>query len=386
MNSANTDDWDEIHDRIAAGAVDLLVVSPERLNSPGFDEVLRGSPPRSSLLVVDEAHCISDWGHDFRPTTAIRDVLADLGDVPVSRTATANVTWWPTWPSSWGRILSSSGATSTARRCTCSVLETKPAERLAGWPSSATYPVGHRVHPAVAATETVAMAAGRRTCRVRLLGGATDAAERERIEQALRANELRAVVATSALGRVRQGRRGVRGPPGRPPSPIAYYQQVGRAGRAVDRAEVVLLPGAEDQAVWAWFDSTAFPPEGLMRQVLDELEADGGTVATAALEHRVNLGRSRLEGLLKVLDVDGAVEQVRGGWRPTGKPWAYDTERYRRVAATRRPSSRRCSTTSPPADAGCGSCGPSSTTRSSTPTAGAATAAPAERPSPCPPT
>src|SRR3546814_9780940 len=79
---------------------------------------------------------------------------------------------------------------------------------------------------------------------------------------------------------------------GAPPSPIAYYQQVGRAGRAVDRAEVVLLPGTEDRAIWQWFDATAFPSEGLVRRVLDRLADHGGTVPTTALEQPVNLGRS----------------------------------------------------------------------------------------------
>ena len=342
VNSANTDDWDEIHERIAAGEVDLLVVSPERLNSPGFrDEVLPRLTAEVGLLVVDEAHCISDWGHDFRPDyRRIRDVLAGLGDVPVlACTATANDRVVADVAEQLGTdpVVQRGDLDRTSLHL--SVLELDPAERLA-WLAAhlGDLPGSGIVYTlTVAATETVAAWLRGAGHAVAAYSGATDAAERERIEHALRANDLKAVVATSALGMgFDKGDVGFVVHLGAPPSPIAYYQQVGRAGRAVDRAEVVLLPGAEDRAVWAWFDSTAFPPEGLVRRVLDELDADGGTVATAALEHRVNLGRSRLEALLKVLDVDGAVERVRGGWRATGKPWAYDTERYRRVAATRR--------------------------------------------------
>jgi ATP-dependent DNA helicase RecQ len=121
---------------------------------------------------------------------------------------------------------------------------------------------------------------------------------------------------------------------GAPQSPVAYYQQIGRAGRGVERAEVILLPGAEDREIWAYFAGLAFPSEQVVRLALRVLEEEG-TLSTAALETRVDLGRSRLEMMLKVLDVDGAVRRVRGGWTATGEPWAYDRERYERVAAER---------------------------------------------------
>ena len=122
---------------------------------------------------------------------------------------------------------------------------------------------------------------------------------------------------------------------GAPQSPIAYYQQVGRAGRAVDDATVVLLPGREDAAIWRYFASLAFPSEEQVRQALDVLTEAGKPLSTAALETKVDLRRTRLETMLKVLDVDGAVHRVRGGWTATGQPWAYDGDRYRRVADAR---------------------------------------------------
>ena len=126
---------------------------------------------------------------------------------------------------------------------------------------------------------------------------------------------------------------------GAPNSPVSYYQQVGRAGRGVDRAEVVLLPGAEDRSIWDWFGSQGFPPEPAVREVLAALDeaagAGEGPLSTNVLETATSLRRTRLESMLKVLDVDGAVRRVRGGWQSTGRPWTYDAERYARVEAAR---------------------------------------------------
>ncbi len=133
-------------------------------------------------------------------------------------------------------------------------------------------------------------------------------------------NRVKALVATSALG------MGFDKPDlgfvvhlGAPPSPIAYYQQVGRAGRGVERALAVLLPAREDRDIWAYFGSLAFPAEAQVRRTLDALAKAGKPLSVAALETQVELKRSRLEMMLKVLDVDGAVHRVQGGWESTGR-------------------------------------------------------------------
>src|SRR5260370_30317782 len=120
---------------------------------------------------------------------------------------------------------------------------------------------------------------------------------------------------------------------GAPQSPIAYYQQIGRAGRGVDRAEVILLPGREDSDIWAYFASLAFPPEGVVRATLAALAEAGQPLSTAALETKVDLGRSRLEMMLKVLDVDGAGRRGTGGRGAAGRPGGHDLGRYARRAA-----------------------------------------------------
>jgi ATP-dependent DNA helicase RecQ len=170
--------------------------------------------------------------------------------------------------------------------------------------------------------------------------GRTDDAERRVAEEALRANEVKAVVATSALG------MGFDKPDlgfvvhlGAPSSPVSYYQQIGRAGRAVASADVLLLPGREDTDIWGYFATASMPRRADADAVLSALADAAATrspaLSTAALETAVDLKRMRLELLLKVLAVDGAVERAGSGWRSTGLAWTYDEERYQRVARAR---------------------------------------------------
>ncbi len=343
VNSTNTTEWDEVHRSIAAGEVDVLLVSPERLNNPGFrDEVLPRLAATCGLLVVDEAHCISDWGHDFRPDyRRIRTLLRDLpSGIPVlATTATANQRVTDDVAEQLGAetLVLRGGLDRASLRL--GVVRLTTAEQRLAWLADhlAEQPGSGIIYClTVAATQEVADYLRSRGHRVAAYSGQTEQTERLALEQALVDGEVKALVATSALGMGFDAALGFVVNLGAPNSPVAYYQQVGRAGRgSIDDATVVLLPALEDRDIWAYFASLAFPREELVRETLSVLDEEGRAVSTAALEPRVELSRTRLETMLKVLDVDGAVRRVRGGWESTGQPWSYDAERYARVAAAR---------------------------------------------------
>jgi len=341
VNSSNVEQWREVYDAVQSGTVDVLLVSPERLNNPGFrDEVLPELAATAGLVVVDEAHCISDWGHDFRPDyRRLRTLLAELpaGTPVLATTATANARVVDDVADQLGRdtLVLRGGLDRTSLHLHVAVLPS-PAHRLA-WLAEhlERLPGSGIVYTlTVAATDEVAAFLRSRGISASAYSGRTDDAERRAAEDDLLGNRVKVLVATSALG------MGFDKPDlgfvvhlGAPASPIAYYQQVGRAGRGVQRAEVVLLPGAEDEAIWRYFASLGFPAQEQVRATLSALTST--PLSTAALEARVDLRRTRLETMLKVLDVDGAVRRVKGGWTATGQPWSYDGERYARVAADR---------------------------------------------------
>jgi len=344
INSTNMEQWRAIEAELAAGRVDLLLISPERLNNPQFRaDVLPELSKRVGLLVIDEAHCISDWGHDFRPDyRRLVRVLDDLDPTtPVlACTATAN-------ERVMADVAEQLGATpllfrgSLDRESLALLVLRMPsqAERLAWLAERIPQLPGSGIVYCLTVGDTDRVAAWLRTNGVdaRAYSGRTDPAERLEIEDALRADQVKVVVATSALGMgfdksdlafVVHFQS--------PDSPVTYYQQIGRAGRALDRAEVVLLCGAEDRSIWDWFAATAFPPREHVAAVLGALEAAGGPMSTGLLEEVANLSRTRLELMLKVLDVDGAVRRVRRGWERTDARWSYDADRHQRVASARK--------------------------------------------------
>ena len=347
INSTNRDAWAEVRALLEADAVDLLLISPERLDNPQFrEQMLPLFAERVGLLVIDEAHCISDWGHDFRPDyRRLEEMIARLpaGVAVLCTTATANdrvvadveeqlrggggelrtyrgplgrsslrfeVVELPgrpdrlAWLATWLPQLPGSGIVYT--------LTKRDAELVAEWLAS-------------------------RGIAAEAYSGEIDSERRVEVEERLLRNELKAVVATSALG------MGYDKPDlgfvvhyQAPGSVISYYQQVGRAGRGIERAEVVLLRGAEDRRIQDFFIEQAFPRREIVDRVLATVGGSDEGVTARELMAEVNLGRGRIDALLKVLDVEGAIARTGSRFVAAGGDWSYDGERYARVTALRR--------------------------------------------------
>jgi ATP-dependent DNA helicase RecQ len=352
INSTNRDAWAEVEDLLARDAVDLLLISPERLNNPQFrDRMLPLFAARVGLVVVDEAHCVSDWGHDFRPDyRRLAEMLAQLpaGVAVLGTTATANDRVVADVEEQLRAGGSNAGPLRTYRgplgrsSLRLEVVEL-PAQAdrlawLATWlprfeGSGIVYTLTKRD------ADIVAQWLVSRGISAEAYSGEVEAERRIAVEERLLADDVKAVVATSALG------MGYDKPDlgfvvhyQAPGSVIAYYQQVGRAGRGVDHADVVLLRGAEDRRIQDFFIEQAFPRREYVDRVLEALGAAGTEgLSTPSLTGLVNLGRGRIEAMLKVLDVEGAVVRSGRNWalRP-GSDWHYDAERYAAVTELRR--------------------------------------------------
>lgn len=355
VNSTNRDAWAEIQQHLNDDDVDLLLISPERLNNPQFrSQMLPVFAEKVGLLVIDEAHCISDWGHDFRPDyRRIQDMLERLPDsvAVLCTTATANDRVVDDVTEQLGRGQSEERAAEHLRSYRGPLTRDSLRLEVVDLPGKAqrlawlaehlpSLPGSGIVYTLTKSdSETVASWLNAQGIAAAAYSGETEPGEREAIEAKLLRNEVKAVVATSALG------MGYDKPDlgfvvhyQAPGSVVSYYQQVGRAGRAIEDAQVVLLRGAEDRRIQDFFITQAFPPRELVDEVLGILGESGETgVGLNEILAQVRIGRTRLTAMLKVLDVEGAI--ARNGSRYVLAPdstWEYDAERYAQVTELRR--------------------------------------------------
>jgi ATP-dependent DNA helicase RecQ len=344
INSSNNEEWDRVREELQQDAVDVLLISPERFNNDGFrDQVLPALATRVGLLVVDEAHCISDWGHDFRPDyRRIVRVLERLPrGVPVlCTTATANDRVVDDVVAQLGADLAVFRGPLDRESLALSVVDMPSrADRLAWLAATIPTLTGSGIVYCLTVDDTASLARFlvSEGIDARSYSGDTDPVDREAVERALLANDVKVVVATSALGmEFDKPDLGFVIHFQSPGSPIAYYQQVGRAGRALDHAPAVLMRGHEDEDIQDYFIRTAFPTRQQAEEVIGVLGDAGVPVTVGEILSQVNVRKGRLEAMLKVLEVDGAVARDRGKWWRTPEEWTYDQERVSSVTASRR--------------------------------------------------
>ncbi|MBE0411609.1 MAG: RecQ family ATP-dependent DNA helicase [Anaerolineales bacterium] len=346
INSANRDEWETAEAALSNNECDILLISPERLNNERFqNSILPRMAGRVGLFVVDEAHCISDWGHDFRPDyrRIVRIIQMLPKGVPIlGTTATANDRVIEDIQHQIGKdlkILRGSLDRETLRLQ--NIRLTNQSERMAWLVENLPKFQGSGIIYCLTVPDTQRVAEWLKSngfIAEAYHAGNDNDIDRPALEQAFLNNEIQILVATVALG------MGFDKPDisfvihfQRPGSVIAYYQQVGRAGRAVDRAYGILLSGVEDEEIQDYFIKTAFPSVESMREILDTLERYEALPFSELLS-KVNISWGMTEKALKMLEVDGAVGTTYNKkllFFRTPNPWQPDTKRIERVIGMR---------------------------------------------------
>ena len=351
INSDNIAKWTEVEAKIKQNEIDILLISPERLANERFRaEILGGLSLHVSLVVVDEAHCISDWGHDFRPhyrllERFIRNMPSNIKLLATTATANNRVVQdlenvlGPNLRISRGDLNRPSLTLQTIR------LESK-AERLAWLSNQLTALAGHGIIYTLTVRDAnqVANWLNSQGFDVEAYTGESGS-RRPELEQALSENRIKALVATTALG------MGYDKPDlsfvihyQMPSSVVAYYQQVGRAGRALNAAYGILLSGKEEDDIANWFIKSAFPTNEEVKEVVAQLEAHPAGLSVPQLLKEVNLSQGRVEKTLSLLALESPPPITKSGrhWQKTEVALSEDFwERAERLTTLRRREQQR---------------------------------------------
>jgi ATP-dependent DNA helicase RecQ len=342
IHSENLDEWEAAQSALSQNLCDILLISPERLANEDFRrQVLPRFQKSIGLFIVDEAHCISDWGHDFRPDyrRIVRVLRLLPANVPViCTTATANDRVVQDVLTQIPRLQVQRGPLTRASLKLFNIKLSDQSERLSWLAHFVPKLPGSGIIYCLTIPDTRRVAGwlqqnGIAACEY---NSEIESAKKLESERMLLANECKALVATVALG------MGFDKPDlgfvihfQRPGSVIAYYQQVGRAGRAVDEAFGILLSGREDDEIQDYFIRSAFPPAEVMARVLDMVEQSAGMTINDLMA-RLNYRYGVIEKALKLLEVDGAVVRDRTTYSRTPNPWTADLLRSEQVTQNRR--------------------------------------------------
>ena len=346
INSSNQDDWEKVRKELFANQVDILLISPERLANENFREQwLKTISDKIGLFVVDEAHCISDWGHDFRPDylRVVRVLQALPPKIPVlATTATANDRVVEDVVEQLGPHLSvMRGVLARESLRLQNISLPSKAGRMAWLAEKLPSLPGSGVIYTLTIRDAQRLASWLQSKGIdaEAYWGGLASERRILLEDRLLENRVKALVATTALG------MGFDKPDlgfvihfQRPGSVVHYYQQVGRAGRAVDKAYGILLSGDGDQDITDYFIQSAFPPEAHISEVLAELKAAEDGLSIPMMQHRLNLRYNQIEKVLKLLAVKSPAPVSKQGSRWVMNPVTYvpDQEKIDQITRIRK--------------------------------------------------
>ena len=326
INSDNQNDWEEVEDKLVRSETDILLISPERLANERFRErVMSRIAGDISLLVIDEAHCISDWGHDFRPHYRLLERIVKT--LPrnlrlIATTATANERVMQDLLSVLGPDMKvSRGDLNRTSLTLQTICLPSQAERLAWLAEQMAELTGHGIIYALTVRDANLVAEWLKTRGYNVEAYTSETGDcREDLELSLLNNQVQALVATTALG------MGYDKPDlafvihyQMPGSVVAYYQQVGRAGRALDTAYGILLSGEEEIEITDWFIHSAFPTPQEVEDVIEALEEAPKGLSVPELLGRVNLSRGRIEKTIALLSLESPAPLAKQGskWQLT---------------------------------------------------------------------